>query len=365
MRLIFVLIIPICLSLNLTANDGSFYASGATLIPLQETTIELRKEILTLKRLPSGWLKVDILFEFYNPGDAKSLTVGFVTPPASGDVEEEGGHPEIEVFQVMFENELLTYKTIRLADSDFMLNGFNKDEFWSDYVYHFDIPFKQGVNTIRHSYTYRGGSSVDLAESYAYQITTGKRWANKEIGEFQLEIDMGNEFFFIQDSFLETKEPADWKINGIGKIQEKSFELFAGELKVRHVRTTTGILHFSAYHFKPDCDIFFGKIQPYFQAHYWVDDQIVADKLDRINTAISTMPDSLAIAELSDHELRIARNFSYAWHGYIFKDKELNSLFRSCAWYIPDPIITIEKINLSPAEKQSFDWILAEEKRRK
>jgi YARHG domain len=265
----------------------------------------------------------------------------------------------------MFGDEMLAFQITRLADTDFKVEGFSKDDFWSDFVYHFDIPFQKGMNTIRHSYTYRGGTSVDFAESFGYQITTGKRWANKEIGEFQLEIDMGNAFFFVPNSFTSDETSIDWKINGIGKIKEQKDELLAGEFSARHVRTTTGILHYSATHFKPDLDLFFGVVQPYFQPHYWVEDLAVAEKLDRIYTAIATMPDSMAIAELDNEDLRIARNFWYAWNGYQFKDESLNKLFRQCAWYIADPSITIEKINLSPAEKLCIDWILAEEKRRK
>lgn len=365
MKWISALALIVCVLLQASGNDGSFYASGATLIPLQETTIELKKEILSLERQEAGWLKVDILFEFYNPGEAKTLMVGFVTPPTSGDVEEEGGHPKITEFQVMFGDQLIPFKTIRLADSDFTLDGFNASEDWSDYVYYFDVPFQKGLNIIRHSYLYRGGSSVDLSESYDYQITTGKRWANKEIGDFQLEIDMGDAFFFIQDSFYHSSEKAEWKINGIGVISPRTNDLFAGELKIRNVRTTTGSLHLQVNHFKPDSDLLFGIVQPYFQPHYWVEDPILAEKLDRIHTAVVNMPDSLAIAELGTDELRIARNFWYAWHGYVFKDKTLDTLFRSCAWYIPDPNLTLEKINLSPEQKQCIDWILAEEKRRK
>ena len=365
MKLRHLLLLFLFSPFSLIANDGSFYASGGTLIPLQETTIALQKEILTLKRTSDGWLKVDILFEFNNPGPAKELMVGFVSPPTSGDVEEEGGHPEISDFKAMFDDALLPFEIKKLSDTQFHTAGFNSSADWSDYVYYFQVPFKNGLNSVRHSYTFRGGTSVDFQETYSYQITTGKRWANKEIEEFQLEIDMGDAFFFVPASFLASGQLAEWKINGIGRISATKDQLMAGEFDVRHVRTTTGSLHFSAKHFKPDEDIFFGIVQPYFQAHYWVDDEAIAEKFDRINTALITMPDSLAIAELSNEELRIGRNFWYAWHGYQFKDQTLDNLFRKCLWYIPDPSVTIEKINLDPMEKQSFDWIIAEEKRRK
>ncbi|MBN8688506.1 MAG: hypothetical protein J0M10_15910 [Chitinophagales bacterium] len=49
------------------ANDGSFYAAGNTLIPLKETIIQMKKEILSLDR-KGDWMQVDIYFEFFNPG---------------------------------------------------------------------------------------------------------------------------------------------------------------------------------------------------------------------------------------------------------------------------------------------------------
>ena len=73
------LIIPLFFLCNiLTANDGGFYASGNTLIPLSKTSIELRKEYLNLTFEDNGFLRVDIQFEFFNPGNETELIVGFV-----------------------------------------------------------------------------------------------------------------------------------------------------------------------------------------------------------------------------------------------------------------------------------------------
>src|SRR5688500_15995888 len=105
---IIIILISSCLTVH--ANDGAFYASGGTLIPLKETSIQLKKEILTLTR--SGqYMQVDIYFEFYNPSGPKELTVGFVTPPATGDVNDvEESHPHVFNFKVMLDNALLPFK---------------------------------------------------------------------------------------------------------------------------------------------------------------------------------------------------------------------------------------------------------------
>ena len=54
----------------LYANDGAFYMNGNHLIPVNETQVELSKEILTIKREGRNIL-IDVDYTFYNPGKAK------------------------------------------------------------------------------------------------------------------------------------------------------------------------------------------------------------------------------------------------------------------------------------------------------
>lgn len=46
----FLLLLPVLLPGLLWANDGVFYAQGNHLIPVKETSIELKKEVLNLTR---------------------------------------------------------------------------------------------------------------------------------------------------------------------------------------------------------------------------------------------------------------------------------------------------------------------------
>lgn len=66
------------------ANDAEFHSGADTIFPLQENNISLEKEILKIKQLENTW-NVDVYFEFFNPGEAKELLIGFVTPPPEGD----------------------------------------------------------------------------------------------------------------------------------------------------------------------------------------------------------------------------------------------------------------------------------------
>ena len=138
------------------ANDGVFYASGNGLVPKEETTIELRKEVLKLKRMEKS---------------------GFRVGPELG----EG----------------------------------------SDFVYHFEVPFRKGENRILHTYTYRGGSGVEVVHDFSYRLTTGKTWANGVIGDFTLEIDLGKgAYYAIPASFREDGRLAEWEAIGKSKLSK-------------------------------------------------------------------------------------------------------------------------------------------------
>lgn len=65
------------------ANDASFYMSGNTLVPIKETDISVAKEILTITIGKDRYAKVDVYYEFYNPGKAKTLTMAFEADPPS------------------------------------------------------------------------------------------------------------------------------------------------------------------------------------------------------------------------------------------------------------------------------------------
>jgi hypothetical protein len=50
-------------SVFVNANDGAFYMNGNQLIPVNETQVELRKEILTVKRVGRNIL-IDVDYTF-------------------------------------------------------------------------------------------------------------------------------------------------------------------------------------------------------------------------------------------------------------------------------------------------------------
>ena len=61
------------------------------------------------------------------------------------------------------------------------------------YVYHFRAPFKKGLNIIHHKYVVELSNSVfEEIISLGYVLTAAGRWANHQIDDFTLNIDMGD-----------------------------------------------------------------------------------------------------------------------------------------------------------------------------
>ena len=357
------LVLATCCFCN--ANDGSFYASGNTLIPLKETTIQMKKEILSLER-KGNWMQVDIYFEFFNPGPEKELTVGFVTPPAEGDVtDEEAGHPQIKDFMVMAGDRLLPYKIAKMEESGFKVtekiaNGF-------DFVYYFTVRFAKGITVIRHSYLYRGGTSVETNADFFYRLTTGTTWAGGAIGDFELNINMGdNSFFSIPPGF--SNSPAVWTTVGIGRIGSiinyNPFEEEGGGTKLRMVCIRKGKLQLRQTNFKPVSDLSLVVYRQHNDINFWVDGKEKNDFLD-INSLLWKEYTDSVIRLLTDQQLRMYRNLNYARAGYAFKDDSLTKAFLKYNWYIPDPAIKPEQAPDIYIPKEIMKKIVEEEGRRR
>ena len=349
------------------ANDGAFYASGNTLIPMKETVIRLKKEVLDLTKGDDGFMHVNIYFEFFNPGEEKELIVGFVTPPATGDVtDEEIAHPQIKDFFVMVNNQLLGYKVTKMDSTGFKLS--DKLAEGDDYVYYFTVRFKKGITVIRHSYAYRGGISTESRYNYDYRLTTATSWAGGSINDFELNIKMGDDYIFAVP-FQFTAKPANWEIIGIGRMgNAPRYDSYAppgdGSSKLKAVYIKKGYLQFTATDFKPQFDI--GIIEPAFhnEINWWRENNEQNDFLKLNDLFIS---DSIPafLRSLSDTELKMYRNLDYARNGYDFKDASLKKAFMKYFWYIPDPALKTDKIIEKHLDKKTVDLIIAEEKRRK
>jgi hypothetical protein len=360
-HLLFLLLLPF---FKAKSNDGVFYATGNTLVPLKETTIRLKKEILNLERR-GEWMQVDIYFEFFNPGSEKELTVGFVTPPAEGDVnDEEAKHPFVKDFMVMVDDRLLPYKIAKMEETGFKVNS--KLASGYDFVYHFKIKFIKGITIIRHSYLYKGGGSVEAAHDFDYRLTTGTTWANSAIDDFELNIDMGDDSYFSVPASFGVALAA-WQVAGIGRLSKSNFPIpyIPGEKqRLKMVYLRKGKLQLRAAAFKPLEDLSINFWNLHNEVNLWCDykeQNIFGNFMELV------WGDSIeaAVRNLSDNELRLYRNLNYARMGYDFKDEMLKKAFSKYNWYIPDPALKPENVPDYYVNKELKQLILAEEKRRK
>ena len=352
------------LSYTAQANDCVFYATGNTLIPLKETTIRLKKEILNLERR-GDWIQVDIYFEFFNPGIERELTVGFVTPPADGDVtDEEAKHPFVKDFMVMLGDRILPYKIARMSETGFKVNS--KAASGYDFVYHFNIKFAPGITIIRHSYLYKGGGSVEANKDFDYRLTTGTTWANSGIDDFELNINMGDDSYFTVPASFGTVAAA-WQLAGIGRISKNSPGIpfmgdEGGKLKVVYIRK--GKLQLRASNFKPAQDLSVTFWQLHNEINLWCDKSVKNDFSGMMDLVWGDSVES-TVSQLTDQELRLYRNLNYARVGYDFKDEILKKAFSKYNWYIPDPALKPEKVPDYYVTQELQKLITAEENRRK
>lgn len=319
------------------ANDGVFYASGNGLLPKEETTIELRKELLKLKRVGRE-MEVSVDFTFFNPGDPKTELVGFVTPPADGDVtDDEKAHPHISKFTVLVNGKPLKYKVARMEGSGFRV-GEERGR-GDDFIYHFPVSFKKGENRIQHSYTYRGGGSVDTAQEFYYRLTTGRAWANRQIDSFTLEIDLGEgAFFAVPAKFDETTGPVLWEAKGKSTIGPRRKGLFETEHQMFCQRD--GILRLHMKEFRPFYDLELIQWQVHNEVRFWMDDpKDLPDFLqgDLPPGLLGGWASDEQLEELDKETLRFARNYFYARKGHEFKSADLQKIFRGFQWYTAKP----------------------------
>lgn len=359
-KILLTFIILLCAVVSNFANDGVFYASGNTLVPLQETEVRLQKEVLKFFVVEHNFANVEIEFEFYNPSKAKTVTVGFVTPPADGDVsEEEAKHPFISDFTVNVNGKIVPFKIKKMSETSFKMGDAEVEG--SDFVYYFPVTFKKGTNKIRHTYRFRGSQGVEVQRSFDYQITTGKRWANEQIDDFELQIHLDNGIFAIPASFQKDEKLADWQIIGDGVIEDQSRQWFSEENpKVRMVHLNDGYLLFKAKNFKPDNDLFFGE---YNWAAGWTSiwcdfaqECVEPESLEKVVRFFNLNPwngfTNEDFAELDAKEIKYLRNYFYAVRGFAFKDTELNKFYSQFFWYKPNESVKIENIKLSESESK-------------
>ena len=376
------------------ANDGVFYATGNQLIPITETDISVKKEVLTINRV-GDHLEVTVYYEFFNPVGEKELLVGFeAQSPYNSSldpIELFPNHPHIRNFKVVMNGEPLSYDIAHMTMGDYnyrnepsshyVLPPYYKNgkiQSWTrqqirdtmatwhypgtpfDYVYHFKARFRPGLNIVQHTYEYDLSFSVGEEFEFPYVLTAANRWANHQIDDFTLNINMGDrESFRIKKTFFE--KPIEWTIDGLGiaiNCEWLGWDT-VGNGVIFHLQE--GGISFQKQNFHPKGELFVAK------AHLiacmwkdWKDDENIPVEEELI-TGLKSQYYALdtayipgffeEIPKFTPIQRRILRNMPFAYRGYKFKDKALRKYFESTQWYILNPKYKGEMEGFSEKEK--------------
>ena len=341
-------------------NDGVYLTRGGVIYPTQETKISLDKEILSFT-VKDKIAYVKIQFEFNNPENTeRKLLVGFQAPTAAGDVSDSlSNMNHIKNFTIIQNGTILPY-TLKAADCDscelktpneLHFSQFNTGLF----VFLFEITFKPGMNRINHSYSFPASNNVSFDQFYNYILTTGSKWAGERIKSLTVNIDMGeNKYFYVYDIFGRS---ADWSIIGTGKVTDEKFD-YVDAGTCRMVRTLSGHLQISITDFQPTKNIEFGIVSD----HSFTVWPVYYEKIR--NGEIASIGDLSLKADYTMEELRSMRNTIYAQYGYDFTDPVLKQYFSQFGWYMPDPNLRMEDIDMTEAENEFLARILELEKER-
>ncbi|WP_293914977.1 MULTISPECIES: YARHG domain-containing protein [unclassified Sphingobacterium] len=356
-----ILSLLLCFTAYSHANDGAFFARGNQLVPINETDISVRKEILTIRKAGDRQVHITVYYEFENPVQDKRITVGFEAMSPSGDVDgtpKNGFHPYMRDFTVKLNNQDLPYKVAYVYDSLYVNNGKilsepldkikkeidNVNEVGFNYVYYFDAPFRKGKNSIQHTYTYDLSGSIDYQYYLEYVLTAAKRWANKQIDDFTLIVDMGDVTEFnIHKTFFDQKE--DWQIKGWGKTKDvKVLPSSVHESDQIRFTIRQGTLVFHKTNFAPAGELYLSA------ENYFPPEESFDSKTDILPFAAYAQNRILKAKD--ETSKKILRNLPFARRGYVFKSKDLKDYYSNIDWYTADPKYIPEPKNLTPEEQK-------------
>lgn len=340
------------------ANDGIYYTSGNQLVPLRETDIAVKKEVLTIDITDGKYAIVDVYYEFLNPGSkAKTVLMGFEAAPpynAEQTFSDSGIHPYISNFSVEINGQPMNHRNA-IAQMDTTFVPLNAKEWKYDeesmislvrknnsevhlddyaYVYYFDATFQPGLNKVHHTYKYKMSVVVGTSFVVDYKLSPAGRWANHRIDDFTLIIQSNApRHFVVNESALPGMQPV--VTGGKYKIRE-NHSYYADEMHWE-VAMTKGKMTFHGNNFVPPTDTELSVTSADMLYSYSPNNQLGA-YYDRNNTmglytyfyqdSEQRMPDSMV--------MRIAKNLPYAHRGHVFKDAKLKKYFESLFWYMPD-----------------------------
>lgn len=235
-------------------NDGVYFTSGNMLVPVQETSISIAKEELTIIIGSDSMATVVVYYEFHNPDSAKMVTMAFeADAPYNSPLDEvkSKSHPYIHNFKVKMNGERLSYRNAYIKRDSAMTDA---------YGYYFRANFKPGKNIVQHFYKYK--MSYNIASQYEihYWLTPALRWANHRIDDFTLRIKKDHYLDYTIIDSLFAAEPFKFKDN-LGQIYPFTTEF--GEHCSLFSCGKGDVLEWHAKNFVPKADLTITSVDRY------------------------------------------------------------------------------------------------------
>lgn len=391
LRLCILAMLCMAVSLPAAANDGIYYTKGNQLVPLQETDISVRREVLTISLMDNGMARVDVQYEFWNPGGAKRLTMGFeADPPYNYDYKfhPDGRHPSISLFTVEMNGRQLEYcnavcvadtlpltkvkdlKRYYMWDNNWLYDTANADpkSGYNDpidydagirfaYVYYFDADFQPGLNRVRHTYVYRMSTNVGSPFIVDYKLTPAARWAGGKIGDFTLVIraDSTAKHFYVFDSVFGGIPFA--VSEGMGKTRRATcYGDPCAEVSLRN-----GAIRLHTTNFHPATELRIEAVGIDGMSNYANKTFRIGGSYDRSSRVLLCIPHEGQTVVPADPAFRqrVTRNLPYANRGHVFRDKRLREYFEGLWWYMPDPNYKDDTSDFTPVD---WDYVRYKER---
>jgi hypothetical protein len=304
-------------------------------------------------------LHVTVDYTFTNNGAAKDILVGFEAKSPSGDVDGtpvDGKHPYMSDFSVNVNGALLPFEVSMVNTEDYFVQNevaalteeealpenYNVNYVNFYYVYHFNVHFEPGVNSILHTYKYRISGSVEMDFEFDYILTAANRWANKQIDDFTLILDLGTytDYYVSKNFFSDYK---DWE-NGHFKDGDNLPYMYDDKTPM-YVLTRDEIPTFRRKNFHPE-----GELRVYMNRPHYV---MMAESFDAEELTLPYNFDHVKHLETTTDEFsyKVLRNYVYARRGYVFKTEAIQKYYEKTFWYHPNPDYVAKPEMLSEEEQ--------------
>ena len=348
----------ISFSILAQADDSAISGWGDNLHPIQETRIELRKEVLTIRCVDvkdsRGWFDcrwyVDVYFEFFNPDEERTLRLAFVAQRDDYDSKKEN----------------------RLADFTIQMNGGTVDcerTFGRDLgnnligvrdnlaYFVFEGTFPHGNTTIQHTYNTGGGLSTGTPVSFwlQYVLRSGSLWAGSKIGDFTVNLVFESDFCYtigLPSAICSRMKLVDHHhVDLTGKQIQDSITAKQRDLRAEAYGPSRLTFHANDYSPTENLFIVFNSYHSYGDgscrsadqptvcdwacASKWLNRELILTVNPDFGPQLERMKQQLfdRLRTMDQDAINLILNLPFARAGYRFKDPKLFNFYSRYSWY--------------------------------